>query len=229
MFDFDLQLRFWRGVTDAFLHSAEATMAAASAWQDEVVSAGKPKIPTAPFLPFMDMTTWPWGMLMPQAMPWMAPSAMTPFASPFQVENLFAANPFAASPLATLTPWLEIFWRQSTDAWSQTPTAWGNIPQPNMMAMLQPFWGWAATPWSFMQTPLTAMMMSQGLPYNVASPSAKAGTAAMDAAQAAHQQMESVFSAYRSDGGYAAAQMMTLPWSLAASFMDPSPESSRAA
>lgn len=63
------------------------------------------------------------------------------------------------------------------------------------------------------------MMMSAGLPFAVASPSAKAGTAAMDAADAARQQMENMYSAYRSDGGHAAAQIATLPWAFAASLM----------
>ena len=85
--------------------------------------------------------------------------------------------------------------------------------------MFGPFWNWAASPWAFMQTPITAMMMQAGFPYDVASPSAKASTAAMDAADAARQQLDNVFSSYRSDGGHAAAQFAALPWALAASFM----------
>jgi hypothetical protein len=74
--------------------------------------------------------------------------------------------------------------------------------------------------WAYMQMPLTAMLMSSGMPYSVASPSAKASTAAMDAADAARQQLDKVYSAYRSDGGHAAAQLVILPWTLAATFMD---------
>jgi hypothetical protein len=128
-----------------------------------------------------------------------------------------------------MMPWVEIFWRQSMDFMPSGKSALGGFPQANPAAMFGPFWNWAATPWTFMQTPLTAMMMSAGLPYNVASPSAKAGTAAMDAADAAHKQMEHVFSAYRSDSGYAAAQIMSLPWSVAASFMANEPKPGRAA
>jgi len=41
----------------------------------------------------------------------------------------------------------------------------------------------------------------------------------MDAADAAREQMEKVYSTYRSDGGHAAAQIVALPWTMAASFM----------
>ena len=69
------------------------------------------------------------------------------------------------------------------------------------------------------------MIMSAGMPYKVASPSAKASTAAMDAAHAAHQQMDKIYSAYRSDGGHAAAQIVMMPWTIAASFLETQPNS----
>ena len=192
MFDFDLQMRFWRSVTDAMVHSTQATMAAASAWQDLVLAtpgANKPDVPAAPVWPFL---------------------------APFPVSNPWFP---AARSLTDVSPWVEIFWRQSADMMPVTTTAWGSFPQPNPAAMFAPFWGWAASPWAFMQTPLTAMMMQAGFPYAVASPSAKASTAAMDAADAARQQMDNVFASYRSDVGHAAARIVTLPWDMAASFM----------
>ena len=75
-----------------------------------------------------------------------------------------------------------------------------------MPAMMDAFMAWRVLPWSFYQTPLTAMMLSAGLPYTVAAPTARASTATMDAAEAAHQQIMNVFSAYRSDGGHGTAQ-----------------------
>ena len=192
VFDFDLQMRFWRSVTDAMVHSAQASMAAASAWQDVVLAspgAIKTADPEAP--------VWPFFAAVPDSNPWFP----------------------AARSLTEVSPWVEIFWRQSADMMPMTETAWGSIPQANPAAMLAPFWGWAASPWAFMQTPLTAMMMQAGFPYAVASPSAKAGTAAMDAADAARQQMDNVFASYRSDGGHAAARITTSPWDVAASLM----------
>jgi hypothetical protein len=213
VYDFDLQLRFWRGVTDAYWHGTEAALAASQAWRDEVLSPKvEAKKPAPPPFPLMDLTLWGWPA--PNAKPSTASSAVNPF-----MVNPFTANPFMANPFMNMMPWVEIFWRQSMEAWPKSQPTWNGIPQPNFPAMLMPFWGWAATPWGFMQTPLTAMMMNAGFPYTVASPSAKAGTAAMDAADAARQQMEKVFSAYRSDGGHAAAQLMSMPWSIATSFM----------
>ena len=64
MFDFDLQLRFWRSVTDAILHGTEATLAAASAWQSEIVTADESattplQAGAAPTNPMMWwLTTW---------------------------------------------------------------------------------------------------------------------------------------------------------------------------
>lgn len=217
MFDFDLQLRFWRSVTDVMVHGAQAALAATSALQDQMLAPeAKPLQPApSPVFAMFDPALWMWGGADLAKAP--AIAAFNPFAaSPF-----LPANPFmpATNPFTDVTPWMEIFMRQSADAWQTTPSAWGSVPQANPAAMLAPFWGWAASPWAFMQTPLTAMMMQAGLPYDVASPSAKAGTAAMDAADAARQQMDNVMAAYRSDGGHAAAQLVSMPWSFAASLM----------
>jgi hypothetical protein len=217
VFDFDLQLRFWRSVTDVMVHGAQAALAATTAMQQQMLEPEtKPQQPAlSPVLAMFDPAIWMWGgagLVKPPAF-----AASNPFAAmPLMFDNPFMP---ATNPFTDVTPWMEIFMRQSADAWQMTPSAWGSIPQANPAAMLAPFWGWAASPWAFMQTPLTAMMMSAGFPYDVASPSAKAGTAAMDAADAARQQMDNVMSAYRSDGGHAAAQLATMPWSFAASLM----------
>jgi hypothetical protein len=50
-----------------------------------------------------------------------------------------------------------------------------------------------ATPWSFYQGPLMVMMLSYGVPYSVAAPTARASTCAMDAADAACAQWRSMF------------------------------------
>ncbi len=221
MFDFDLQLRLWRSVTDAMLHSTQASIAAASAWQDQVLAAGhKPKAAAPIPSPLNGFGLWPWASAaqpMPAAFPasmwwlsaWQPPKPSVPAA-------FSAGNPFYSA----MTPWFEMYWRQSMSAWAMPANGWGASRPGALPSGFAPFWPWPMMTWAYMQTPLTAMMMSAGMPFDVASPSAKAGTAAMDAADAARQQIDNVFSAYRSDGGHAAAQMVTLPWTIAASFMD---------
>jgi hypothetical protein len=205
VFDFDLQMRFWRSVTDVMVHGAQAALAATTALQEQMlapVAKPQPTPQSSPMLAMFDPAVWMWGG------PGIA--SQGPFAS---------VNPMSANPFLDASPWIEIFWRQSADMMPVVETAWGSFPQPNPAAMLAPFFGLAASPWAFMQTPLTAMIMQAGFPYDVASPSAKAGTAAMDAADAARQQMDHVMSAYRTDGGHAAAQFAAMPWSFAAAFM----------
>ncbi|HML29097.1 MAG TPA: hypothetical protein PKE16_09705 [Hyphomicrobium sp.] len=60
-----------------------------------------------------------------------------------------------------------------------------------MPPAVQAFWG--VTPWTFYQGPMVAMMLSYGVPYAVAAPTARASTSAMDAADAACTQWRLVF------------------------------------
>jgi hypothetical protein len=52
-------------------------------------------------------------------------------------------------------------------------------------------------------------MMSAGVPRAVAMPAAEANLAAMDAADAAKASFDRAFSAYRTDGGFAATQVLS--------------------
>ncbi len=52
---------------------------------------------------------------------------------------------------------------------------------------------WGTTPWALYQGPMMAMMLSYGIPYAVAAPTARASTSAMDAADAACTQWRLVF------------------------------------
>jgi hypothetical protein len=271
VFDFDLQMRFWRSLTDAMMHHTDAMLAASADWQNEVLAVAAKNPPSAtnslspvelgatpapkPKSASDDPVWWlgpSWlqnmglqnmGLQNPWQQAWQqlaaqlmgqpsAPSAslLNPFDlnllgnSPF-APNGTLGNPFAAmNPFLGNMPWMDMFWEQSMGARQTPPNANGMLsfmapsPLANPFAALFP---WAVTPWSYMQMPLTTMFMQAGVPYAVASPSAKASTAAMDAAHAAQQQMEKVYSAYRSDGGHAAAQIITLPWTLAASFLAP--------
>ena len=68
-------------------------------------------------------------------------------------------------------------------AMAATPPAFSNA--------VQAFWG--VSPWTLYQGPMVAMMLSYGVPYAVAAPTARASTSAMDAADAAYAQWRLVF------------------------------------
>jgi hypothetical protein len=195
--DFDLQIRFWRSVTEAVLHSTDAALAAAAAWQDQILAsqnqteAASSKTP--PLWPVESPTGWPsamdWASWLPLAQAWMP--------TPVQVSQPVPTNPFAFWAMA---PFVSDFWR----------LAGGQVATRSTSPFAYAFWPWPVT-WAYWQMPLTAMMVSAGVPYSVASPSAKAGTAAMEAAEAARLQFEKAYAAYRTDGGHA-TQLVAFPW-----------------
>jgi hypothetical protein len=80
------------------------------------------------------------------------------------------------------------YWSGGQAARSLQPIAMANAAFP---PAVQAFWG--ATPWTFYQGPMVAMMLSYGVPYAVAAPTARASTSAMDAADAACAQWRLVF------------------------------------
>ncbi len=223
MFDFDLQMRFWRSMTDVMVHSAQASMAAASAVQDQVTSgAGQPAAASVTDNPAL----WWLTLFQPPTV------RKTGFADAASMFNPFLMMAPWMAPWANVQPsWGASAWGQS--AWGARPNAWPSVggtafPMPwSMPPMATTMWGWPSLPWVYMQMPLTAMLVSAGYPIGVAVPSAKASTAAMDAADAAREQMEKVYSAYRSDGGHAAAQLVSLPWTMAAAFIGSEPAPTR--
>lgn len=202
MFDAALQMRFWRNVTEALTHSTDAAFAAAAIWQNEMLAAGKEQPPARPQSSFL-MPFWPMNLTATDTRK-SSGSSLACFA-PWAVAN-------DNSAFAMMAPWADLY-RQSF-SWMAP-----NGPCAQWAKMFAPYFPWPAMTWAYMQTPLTAMLVSQGMPYTVAAPSAKASTCAMDAADAAREQMENVYAAYRTDGGHAAAQLVMLPWALAASFM----------
>ena len=210
MFDFDLQLRFWRSAMDALLHSTQASMAATAAWQDQIASqvSNGPTNASA-----QSETNNPWAWMMPtQNNPWLAAYSI------FETNPMFGALSPPSNPFFPTQPAMSM-WMPFALAFPNASSGWTAPGAANFFPdLIASLWTWPTSPWALYQTPLTAMMMSAGMPYNVASPSAKAGTSAMDAADAARQQMDNVLSAYQSDGGHAAAQAFTLPWIFAASF-----------
>ena len=211
MFDFDLQLRFWRSAMDSMMHGTQASLASAAAWQDQAAArtSASQRPQTVVYNP------WAW-MMPPQNDAWGGAFKifeMNPFLAPMLNALKTPSNPFFPTQPA-VAAWMPFGQTMTGSASGWTAPGAANF-FPELMAS---FWTWPSSPWDLYRTPLTAMMMTAGLPYDVASPSAKAGTCAMDAADAARQQMDNLFSAYRSDGGHAAAQVLTLPWVFAASF-----------
>lgn len=192
MFDFDLTLRFWRSATEAFFESGSATLAAASTLHERFVPPpAKPEPP-----PFDALNPMSWATTWCQvAFPATAPAKR---ASETRPQNIFDPNVWLSAwmpgirPAVPCTPdqWMKLY----TDFWFANSLKWP-----------------PASPWTMWQTPLTMMMMSAGMPYAVASPAARASTATMDAADAAREQFARVFSAYRSDGGHAAAAVAQWP------------------
>lgn len=162
-------------------------------------------------------------------------SAMFPFGG-FSFAPSPAASTGAAAPFGfgfwpsfltgmTQLPSPQDFWKafgfqvQPSAMPGTVPGFFSNPALMPLMPQAAAFWAMPMPPmtWACMQLPLTCMMVSAGMPLSVATPSAKASTAAMDAADAARQQFAKVYSAYRSDGGHA-AQLVSLPWNMAAAF-----------
>lgn len=206
MFDAALQLRFWRNLSEAMTHGTEAMFAAATVWQKEVLTAAQePERAQAAQQQPMAMLFWP----------------MSYAGSPLMQRQV------SSTPLAYFAPWAVApdsnafsLFAQWANFYSEAVKTMGpNGPYAQLTKTFAPYLPWPDLTWTYMQAPLTAMLMSSGLPYTVAAPSARASTCAMDAADAAREQMEKVYAAYRTDGGHAAAQLVMLPWTLAASFM----------
>lgn len=200
MFDWSLHWRFWQSATTAALEATTAALAANAEmnqrWIDQSPLGQSPKAVEFPAAalsspsPF-DAAMWPW-----QAWQWadqlptlttmhtgFSPSAFAPFTT--------WANPAAPAPETTpADPWL---------------------------AAMKTFWSYPAMPWATYRTPVMTWLMCFGVPSSIAVPAARASASAADAAEAARQQalamistLES-FSAYRSDGGHASAQIITWP------------------
>lgn len=184
MFDPELHARFVRSSTNAFLEFSRASMAAAAAWQRE---ASDPRpAPPSPVLPGFEMWTAAWKF-------WLE-SASAPVPDFWRNSRpSYSSYSYSASPA---WPWF-FGWPAPSNA------------APASFMFSSPFaafdWPMRMMPWSFYQSPLLGMMLSTGMPYTVAAPAARASTSAMEAAEAAQQQFQLMFSSYRTDSGHATA------------------------
>jgi hypothetical protein len=200
LFDFDLHFRFLRKATEVFFEMSQASVAAAVAWQsrlhDEMTPGGRQTASAPAFWPmwFGDWT----------------PGTATPagrFTDPFEAFRAAATNP---SPFGNFTPFGHMAAATSPSAafdpmqtWMAAASAWQDLAQHGAMAACGAglsAWpnsampsAWNVTPWNIYQAPMMAMMLSYGVPYSVAAPTARASTSAMDAAEAAYTQLQLVF------------------------------------
>lgn len=231
MFDYDLQVRFWRGLTDAMMHSTDASLATASAWQSAYLQssdAAKPApVPVAPALTAASSPVSFWWLGPWQSMMSAAGSVASNVASPMcaPTPRMITSTPTAMAMNPWLGAWMQMFVRMPTAPVPQMQPAdfwkyWGASPAKVFAGPFASFWPWSAMRWDHVQSPITAMFMSVGMPFAIAAPSAKASTAALDAAHAAREQMDKLYAVYRSDSGHAVAQIAALPWAIAVSFID---------
>jgi hypothetical protein len=163
VFDFALHFRCLQKTTEALFEMGQATLAAGMAWQSSF---------TDEMVNTIHATTNP-------------------------------PDSTAIDPFSLWQSWLDCWTNPTTpqrsnsiaDAWqawaapASTAIVAGAAAWPSLTT--NAFWN--ASPWSFYQGPLTAMMLSYGLPYSVAAPTARASTCAMDAADAAYAQWRSIF------------------------------------
>lgn len=176
MFDFDLQMRFTRSVMDAWLGYATAGAAALSEWHKNADSRFAAPVQAAlPFDGGMPANPFLWWTKM------MFPGQQASFpAADFGASFFQFASPGQFGALPSATQW--------QNGWTE---------------MLQNCcWAWPQVSWGFFQAPMTAMLMSAGLPYSVAAPTARANAASMDAVDAARQGMDKWYASFRTDGGH---------------------------
>jgi len=163
VFDFSLHFRCLQKATEALFEMGQASLAAGIAWQTRL---GEELVNTVSVAtePASNPALDPVSLWQSWLDCWTAPAA------PPRQNNVAAAWQAWAQPAST--------------AFVAGASAWPAFPA-------NPFFN--VSPWSFYQGPLMAMMLSYGVPYSVAAPTARAGTCAMDAADAACAQWRSMF------------------------------------
>ncbi len=90
-----------------------------------------------------------------------------------------------------------------------------------MFAPVRAWWGLFPLEGNPASWPMAYAMMTAGIPRSVALPAAEANMAAMDAADAASASLDHAFSSYRSENGFAVAQVVSPKTWLTALFLAP--------
>lgn len=217
-------MKFIKNATDAWFSYASAGAAACGAWQDRLED-GLPAapVPAAP----ANLFSWWTDMFLPRQE---APAA-NPFSwwmdtfMPRQGGNTAAAMPAALPDFgAGFFQFAQPFASFSTPSMARSAFAPSQaMSAANSFADMMQAWGlpWPRASWNMCQMPMTAWLMSSGLPYAVAEPTARGNAASMEAADAAREGMNRAFSAFRTDGGHASASLMETVPKLMMLFMAP--------
>lgn len=133
-------------------------------------------------------------------------------AFPFMMWPMFpAAQPARPEPVASANPFLAMW----------DPAQWTGLGNAASAKSFNPWTMWfdmVASPRAVTANPMAVWMMSFGVPQSVARPAAEAHAAALDAADTATASINSTFASYRSNGGHAAAQVIS-PKQMALSMM----------
>jgi hypothetical protein len=161
--DFALSFRCLQKATEALFELSQASLAAGIAWQSRL---------NEELVNTIHATTSP-----------PVPDPVDPF-SLWQSWIDCWTNPSASSRTNQVADVWQAWAAPATTAIVAGASAWPSLTANAFMN---------ATPWSFYQGPLMAMMLSYGVPYSVAAPTARASTCAMDAADAACAQWRSMF------------------------------------
>jgi len=167
VFDCALHFRFLQKATEAMFEMGQASVAASLACQKRLYEEMTPENlrPAEPVAPW---AAW--------FEAWAPVAKPQPPAQPDLMQSWLAmANACSA------------YWSVGQSAPASRPM----MATPVFPPAVQAFWG--ATPWTLYQAPMMAMMLSYGVPYAVAAPTARASTSAMDAADAACAQWRLVF------------------------------------
>lgn len=208
VWDFDLQMRFAKSMSDAFFGMASMAVGAASEVQQKALQAiddrpaaeGTAVSPLDPFGAF----GW-WSAFLPQNASTTALSTPSVFSWP----AVFPEMP----------SWPGFPSHAEQNPWSAAVTAAGGFQQmaANSMAgadIIKSFWpaaAWQPFTWTMYKWPMTAMMISAGVPHAVASPAADAGMATMDAVDCAREQASQIFAFFGGDTTKASAPSNVWP------------------
>jgi hypothetical protein len=170
VFDFALHFRCLQKATEALFEMSQASMAAGLALQER-----------------LNQEFGHTGHSSGRADDWMA---VQPFSAFHMWLSYWEAATAPPQPMPLADIW-SAWTPPAGNAFLAAPSDWSAFPFWQAMPMM---------PWSFYQAPLMAMMLTYGVPYSVAAPTARASTCAMDAADAACAQWRQMLASSNDSG-----------------------------
>jgi hypothetical protein len=166
VFDFALHFRCLQKATEAFFEMGQASLAAGIAWQSRINE---------------ELVNTVHAVAAPATSDVIEPTEL--WQSWLDCWTNSSPSPRPSSSNGMIDLW-QAWATPASTAFVAGASAWPSFTANTFMN---------AAPWSFYQGPLMAMMLSYGVPYAVAAPTARASTCAMDAADAACAQWRSIF------------------------------------